>query len=1493
MTPPLSPELMQIAKLLDRSRPQVVVFVGTGVAMNATGQPHASWLGLLKHGVRHLVLGERFTPKYGDELTASLSAAFSPFQLQAALQHAETVEQVLNTPDEKAFAQWLQSAFTDFKTLSDEKAKAPLEALRDLHEAGALLLTTNYDSLLSDITGSPPVTWEEHADFHRVMTRQKPGILHIHGHWQRPSSIVLGRSSYDRVVADVQLQQLFRTLWLDWSWVYVGCGDGLDDPNLGRLLEWSKAWGESGLPDFFLARDEKAGEIAARPAKPPNLSAIGYPTYADLPVMLRSVTPAARCSPFVRVDDTFPLFHLPGASDPFPSRQEYLDDDVPTFAADAELQTRLQTHRWACCIDVASVGKTTLALRAATTHEQRVHPVFYLDLKREIEDDPDTSPVRAVSRLARPGTLLILDNIHYQPELAHQLWQQWHAKPSDSRGRLLLVATRIHQPVVSTPEHDLTFFERHPSNPAILLQPTAEDLGRLAKRLYRRVGGPKCPPMPEPPATALAEWHQNYRAALNAFMFAVLDSLAEFQKGRWALPPSRASAWVRAHWLGKLDAQELENVVCLAVFGAQELEMLVQDEALPHPGKTDTLFELGLVAQTKRGQLKQYRQFELREPGWGRLILAALTPAIDEERILFGVASKHLRTALVLSSRLHRDKDNVRLRRLWEYLALRADELVIQIWDLPLPYFSSLVRSAKAGGQVELVARFWKAIEAEPQAFASLALDNQLNFIASFLEVAKQHGCEIVPLWNAIESRPDKLIASAWETPLGEIGVFFDVAKQHGRDTARLWNAIENQPDKFAAIAWDTNLHFVAPFLNMAKQHGRDTASLWEAIESKPDKFAAIVWTISLDRVGSFLSVAKQHGRDTNPLWDAIESQPAKLIASAWETPLGVLGSFLDVARQQGRDTTQLWDAIDNQLDKLATSAWATSLDQVASYLNVAKQHGRDTTPLWQVLESQPDKLAVSALETSLGGVSSFLDVAKQHGRDTAPLWEAIESKIEKLAASAWKTPLEKVGSFLNVAKQNGRDTAPLWQMLERRPDKLAANARETSLEHVANFMKVAKAHERDTMPLWDAILGKVGEPNRKTSLDRVAACASRTSLDGIGAFLEIAKQQGCDTVQVWNAIFGESAIPDQNPTLANIAPSAWGTPVGKIGSFLNVAKKHGQNVEALCQIFECDPDRFSQKCKDSPLSEMAGFSHYAPPGLFEIALRKVKPGHWNKIPHSQGMVGATWLASHCSEVNRDDLASDLLKLLLRRANWRDFPPQIGGFAQVCWLLANVPASAVGLVGAFIHAVCNEIWLKIAYSATSCGQLASGLWQLALRQSVERCRQFHSKQLDWRLKKELSQFEQSMPSDQAQIIQFLGCAVLCGRDVSLRSLDGITSGTLLQLPLSILPHRQETANVEELQVKLWLGLRAFVSIKQKRLPLPRETIEETLGRWRVNLAETSSSPATTAHRVNRSMVTWLEVCAHTNLPSLLPAQEPLWTLAGFPYRLALPNSSSY
>lgn len=110
----LPSELAHGAKLLEKDNPKVLVVVGAGISAGATCAPCATWLGLLKHGVEYLVTTQVFTDKRGRELVASLEAAFSPFDLERVLQHAELVEQNLTTPDSATFAAWLEATFHDF-----------------------------------------------------------------------------------------------------------------------------------------------------------------------------------------------------------------------------------------------------------------------------------------------------------------------------------------------------------------------------------------------------------------------------------------------------------------------------------------------------------------------------------------------------------------------------------------------------------------------------------------------------------------------------------------------------------------------------------------------------------------------------------------------------------------------------------------------------------------------------------------------------------------------------------------------------------------------------------------------------------------------------------------------------------------------------------------------------------------------------------------------------------------------------------------------------------------------------------------------------------------------------------------------------------------------------------------------------------------------------------------------------------------------------------
>ncbi|MEA2237819.1 MAG: hypothetical protein QOC81_2543 [Thermoanaerobaculia bacterium] len=1452
MAATLPRELIPITKLLEKDEPRVLVAVGAGVSIGATGASHASWLGLLKHGVKHLVETEVFTSKQGDRLSETLDSAFSPFDLHAALNHAELVEQNLKTPDTLAFARWLEAAFSDFRVLPERSET--LGAIRDLQQSGALMLTTNYDSLLSEVTGLPPVTWEEHDEFLQVVRRQRRGVLHVHGHWQRPSSIVLGKSSYDRNAADEDFQDLFRILWLEQSWLYVGFGDGLADPNLGRLLEWGKRWNKNAPSDYFLAKSEQAIALTDRPDKPASLICIGYQDHdSDLPSLLQSLTPSARCWPFVPVDADFALFRSPGSplNIPFPSHQEYLDGAVPVLTVDPEVRDRLEKHGWAFVLDVASVGKTTLAMRIATAPGQRDYPSFYLDLATVDADDADGEVSSSLQRLSRSNALLILDNVHHQPEFARQLWDQWRQRPGGSR--LLLVATRIQRLVTTAPAQDVSFFEHYATNPAVGLRPMPSDLGAIAKHLYERVGGRRATPLEVTPSVALERWHSDYGSALGAFCLAALGRLADFQRGQWELPLESASDWVREKWLKPLDEENRENVLCLAVFGGQELELQVQNEALPYPGRTEQLLRMGLVAETQRGLFGQYHSFSLREPGWGALLLAAQVPDVDEERLLLEAAARHPMAALLLSARLRRERSFELLDRLWAYLALKPDRLLDLSPDFPLGHVPNLAKEARIGKQPQLANRLWETIELEPENFAERAWETSLQSVASFLDAAKGNGRDTTPLWAAIERDPDKLAERAWETSLQSVVEFFDTAKHHRRDSVSFWAAFERDPAKLVERAWETPLFQITLFLNAAKRHHRDTGQLWDALERLPAKLVERMWETPLDHVAFFLDTAKTQGRDATPLWEALERDPDKLAERMWETSLGYVASFLDTAKRHKRDTTPLWEVIERHPDKLAERASGASLHVVGFFLDTAKRHGRDTLPMWSTIERDTLKLAKSVWETELGDLVSFLDAAKRHGRDTAPLWEAIEREPDKLVERAWETPLENVGSFLATAKKDQRSTATLWEAIEREPARLAKRAWETPLDHLASFLKTANQDQRKTATLWEAI---EREPAK------LAERMWETPLGHVASFLETANQQGRDTSVLWAAL---ESLPDK------LSERVLETPLNGLATFLDIAKKQERDTEALLRAFESRPTRLSELAKESDLGNLAGFCHYAPDSLVRIALADFHTTHWDKISITVPLLGATKLAARFGNVGREDLKSALIHTLLRRASRLDFPLQSSGLANVAWLLSQTTAVDRTLVAVFLDILCTNSWLGNQFTFERCGLLANGLGILALHQPEQIRNRFRNPSLNIRIRKELSRFGELTGTERSQVIQLLGWAALFGATAKSIWFNNVALSTVGSLPEETLPHRVEADKVETWQFQLWLGLRAVTEVTGKPLEMPSAVIDKTLDLWRCNLAETSVKPESAEHFVNQFMVRWLERCSRENRGLLPPS----------------------
>ncbi len=165
-----------------------------------------------------------------------------------------------------------------------------IEALRDLEIP---IATTNYDSLIENVTGDEPVTWRDDARMVRVLRRDEAGILHLHGHWEDPDSVVLGMRSYEDVLGAARAQFLQQAITAFNSLLFVGCGEGLKDPNFGALRRWLVQFAGWEYRHFRLALQSEARAVAAEHEASERIAVIAYGTkHDDLAPFLRRLRPA-------------------------------------------------------------------------------------------------------------------------------------------------------------------------------------------------------------------------------------------------------------------------------------------------------------------------------------------------------------------------------------------------------------------------------------------------------------------------------------------------------------------------------------------------------------------------------------------------------------------------------------------------------------------------------------------------------------------------------------------------------------------------------------------------------------------------------------------------------------------------------------------------------------------------------------------------------------------------------------------------------------------------------------------------------------------------------------------------------------------------------------------------------------------------------------------------------------------------------------------------
>jgi tetratricopeptide (TPR) repeat protein len=352
----------------DLSAGHVLVIVGAGVSIASTagtpGQRFASWNGLVANGIERCTeLALSLPEGWADRLRADLRSQ----DLDSLLIVAEHIGSKLGAPESGEYARWLR------ETVGTLRAKDP-SIVSALSELGCVLATTNYDSLLEDATGQSPVTWRAGNLVERVVNRVDPGIIHLHGHWREPASVVLGIRDYERVLGDPHAQTVLHALRMMRTILFVGFGSGLQDPNFGAFLRWTRGvFAGSEGRHYRLCREQEVAELQALHPPAERLFPLAYGRdHADLAPFLRRLQPAHTASDEAgSIAAAAPAFaqrlspRIPGRPRCF-GRDDQIDELVTGLLSKPLLPVLI--------LGPPGVGKTNLALTAL--HHPRVIEVF-------------------------------------------------------------------------------------------------------------------------------------------------------------------------------------------------------------------------------------------------------------------------------------------------------------------------------------------------------------------------------------------------------------------------------------------------------------------------------------------------------------------------------------------------------------------------------------------------------------------------------------------------------------------------------------------------------------------------------------------------------------------------------------------------------------------------------------------------------------------------------------------------------------------------------------------------------------------------------------------------------------------------------------------------------------------------------------------------------------------------------------------------------------
>lgn len=209
--------------------PTLTPFVGAGLSAAATGgEQCATWHGLLLDGVETCV---REVADLPDGWAATKTKDLDSGDMVSYLSVAEDISlRLRNFHEGREFDSWIRNTVGKL-----ELTDVGRQLIESVCALGTVVVTTNYDSLIEQVTGWKSYTWDDEEFAPANITSE--AVLHLHGAASKPRSIILSGGDYQRLSDNKLNQKLSDSLFLVRRFIFIGCGDGMADPHIAPLLE--------------------------------------------------------------------------------------------------------------------------------------------------------------------------------------------------------------------------------------------------------------------------------------------------------------------------------------------------------------------------------------------------------------------------------------------------------------------------------------------------------------------------------------------------------------------------------------------------------------------------------------------------------------------------------------------------------------------------------------------------------------------------------------------------------------------------------------------------------------------------------------------------------------------------------------------------------------------------------------------------------------------------------------------------------------------------------------------------------------------------------------------------------------------------------------------------------------------------------------------------------------------------------------------------------